>query len=152
MLRKKAMPTKTELTKKTVDKFWSSFPPLWHKIRAYIREEAIAQLDITVGQFHTLRRIALGKDSVSQLADIKHISRAAISRTVDVLATKGLITRIPNPNDRRYINLVLTEEGKDLLRTIYDDVGNWMESQLALLDKSELQNIITALEALNRAF
>jgi DNA-binding MarR family transcriptional regulator len=146
------MPTKAELTERTVDIFWSTFPPLWHKIRAFIRKEAIAQFDITVSQFHTLRRIESGKDSVSQLADIKHISRAAISRTVDVLANKGLITRTQNPQDRRHVQLALTEEGRTLLNTMDGTTGDWMEAKLALLDEGELENIIAAIEDLNRAF
>jgi DNA-binding MarR family transcriptional regulator len=146
------MPPKAEITERTVDIFWSTFPPLWHKIRAHIREEAIAPFDITVSQFHILRRIDSGKDTVSKLADVKHISRAAISRTVDVLVNKGLITRTQNPKDRRHVQLTLTEEGKILLRTIFDDVGAWMESKLARLDEDELGNIIAAIETLNRAF
>ena len=146
------MPTKAVLTEQTVDIFWSSFPPLWHKIRAYIREEALAPFDITVSQFHTLRRIDLGKDSVSQLADVKHISRAAISRTVDVLANKDLITRTHNPQDRRHVHLALTEEGKTLLRTVFGSTGNWMEARLAVLDEEELVNIIKAIQALTSAF
>jgi len=146
------MLTKAELTERSVDIFWSTFPPLWHKIRAYIREEAIAQLDITVSQFHTLRRIDSGKESVSQLADINHISRAAISRTVDVLFHKGLITRTQNPRDRRYVQLALTEKGENLLNTIFGTTGEWMATRLAILKKDELENIIAAMEAFNRVF
>jgi len=146
------MVTKAEWTERTVEAFWSNFPPLWHKIRAYIREEAIAQFDITVSQFHMLRRIDYGKDSVSQLADTMHISRAATSRTVNVLVNKGLLTRTHNPNDRRYVQLRLTEEGKILLQTLFGITGNWMEGKLAELDEAELENIINAVEALTRAF
>ena len=146
------MSTKAELSERIVDSFWSTFPPLWHKIRAYVREEGIAQFDITVSQFHILRRIDSGKDSVSQLADVKHISRAAISRTVDVLVTKGLVTRTHNPKDRRNVQLSLTDEGNILLRSVFGTTGDWMEAQLSVLDKEALENIIAALGALNKAF
>ena len=146
------MATKAELANQTIDVFWSTFPMLWHRVRAYIQEEAVEQFDITVGQFHTLRRIHSGKDSVSQLADAKHISRAAISRTVDLLVNKGWVTRTQNPEDRRYVRLALTEEGQALLQSVFHTVGDWMESRLIELDEAELENINLSLQTLREAF
>ncbi len=146
------MGTKAELASQTIDIFWSTFPALWHKVRAYVREEAAEQFDITPGQFHTLRRIHSGKNSVSQLADAKHISRAAISRSVEVLVSKGWVTRTPNPADRRNLVLELTAEGKDLLRAVFHNIGTWMEGQLLGLEAAELENINQSLLNLKKAF
>ena len=146
------MTTKTELTRQTIDVFWSTFPPLWHQIRAYIREEAIKKFDITVGQIHILRRIKSGKNSVSMLADDRHTSRATISRTVDTLVNKGWLARTPNPNDRRHVQLSITSEGQILLNAIFENVGDWMESHLITLAESELENINQALLTLIGAF
>ena len=50
-----------------IDKFWEFFPPVWHSVKAHIRHDATEKFDITVGQFHILRRIRQGADSVSKL-------------------------------------------------------------------------------------
>ncbi len=146
------MTKEVTISNRTIEAFWSIFPPLWHQIRAFIREEANHHFDITVNQFHMLRRIDSGKDSVSKLADDKHISRAAISRIVEVLVNKNLITRTHNPEDRRQVKLTLTVEGRTLLDTLFQHTRRWMDSKLVLLDDHELENIIQALNALKKAF
>jgi DNA-binding MarR family transcriptional regulator len=141
-----------ELLKSTIDEFWETFPSLWHSIRARIRDVATEEFDITVEQFHILRRIHKGWDSVSKLAEVKHISRSAISRSVDVMVNKDLVTRTHNPQDRRYIHLALTEEGNTLLEAIFSKNRDWMASKLASLEEADLQVIRAAMMALSRAF
>ncbi len=146
------MSAKNETTAKTIEVFWATFPSIWHQIREYIHEEAIQNFEITVGQFHALRRIHAGKDSVSTLAADKRASRAAISRVVDVLVNKGWVFRTTNPADRRNVVLALTEEGESLLTAVYQNIGDWMGAKLANLNETELENINTALQNLNEIF
>jgi len=135
-----------------VEKFWETIPPVWNQIKAHIREVATEQFDITVEQFHILRHVHHGKEFVSELAEVKHISRPAISRVVDVLVNKGLLTRTQNPDDRRYVQLELTEAGRALLEAIHGDTHTWMMEKLLLMDKNELERVIQAMESLKRVF
>jgi DNA-binding MarR family transcriptional regulator len=135
-----------------INEYWQSIPTVWHVVKAHIQKEATENFDITVGQFHTLRRIHQGKDSVSKLAADSHISRPAISRLVDVLVNKGLVNRTPNPNDRRNLQLALTEAGQDLLCALMSNTRQWMAEKLRLLEEDELETAIQALEILNKAF
>jgi len=135
-----------------IDKFWEFFPPVWHIVRAHIRHEATENFDITVGQFYILRRIRHGIDSVSKLADDRRTSRPAISRGVDTLVNKGLVTRTPNPLDRRQVQLSLTPEGQSLLEALSDNTRQWMAEELAVLSEGELNAILVAGDALKRAF
>ncbi len=141
-----------ELLNTTIDEFWETFPSLWHNIRARIRQVATEEFNITVEQFHILRRINKGRDSVSKLAEAKHISRPAISRSVDVMVNKGLVTRTQDPDDRRYVQLALTDEGQTLLEAIFSKNREWMTGKLASLSQVELETIPFALQALNKAF
>lgn len=135
-----------------VEKFWEFFPSVWHTVRAHIRHEATENFDITVGQFHILRRIRHGADSVSKLADAKHTSRPAVSRVVDVLVNKGLVFRTQNPADRRNVQLSLTEEGQTMMETLFSNTRHWMSEKLAVLNEGELEAILIAGDALKRAF
>jgi len=121
-------------------------------VRARIRDEATAEFDITVEQFHILRRIHKGRDSVSKLAEAKHISRPAISRAIDVMVNKGLVTRTQDTQDRRHVQLDLTAKGHELLEAIFGKNREWMISKLASLDNSELETIQVAMNALNKVF
>ena len=146
------MDTNAPLAQQVVEKFWEFFPSVWHTVRAHIRHEATENFEITVGQFHILRRIRHGADSVSKLAEAKQTSRPAISRVVDVLVNKGLVDRTQNPADRRNVQLSLTEDGQTLMEELFSNTGQWMVEKLTLLNQDELEAILIAGDALNRAF
>jgi len=144
-----AHPPKESL-RQAVNKFWDSFPPFWHRVRAHIREVAVEQFDITVEQFHILRLIRQGQGSVSEIAQAKHISRAAISQAMEALVTKGFVTRSQSPIDRRHVQLALTAEGSALLNSIFEDTSQWLMQALAPLSETEVQALIQAMESLQR--
>ncbi|MFQ5555167.1 MAG: MarR family winged helix-turn-helix transcriptional regulator, partial [Acidimicrobiia bacterium] len=54
---------------------------------------------------------------LKDLADVAFCTRATITGLVDVLERKGLVTREPNPDDRRSLLVTLTESGRDLRKT-----------------------------------
>ena len=139
-----------ELLKQVVDAFWEGFPPYWHRVRAHIRQVALAQFDITVEQFHILRHIRKGKASISELAEAKNISRPATSQAVDVLVNKGLVIRAQVPQDRRHVHLSLTASGSSLLDAIFENTRQWMMHSLAPLSETELLALLQALEALKK--
>ena len=143
---------KNKLMKDTISDFWITIPSLWHNLRAHIHDDAVESFGITAEQFHTMRRISLGIDSVSKLADDKSISRSAVSRAVDVLVQKGLVVREPHPQDRRRLRLTLTGKGQTLMDALSKRVREWMKLILVTLDDRELESIIQAFGALRRAF
>jgi DNA-binding MarR family transcriptional regulator len=141
-----------QLALQVIEAFWETYPPTWHGVRAHIHKTVAEEFEITGGQFHILRRIHKGHNSVSQLADVRHTSRATISRTVDDLVRKGYISRTQNTQDRRHIRLALTEKGDQLVDAIFSNVRDWMETRLAICDTSELNTIIAGLDILKKVF
>ncbi|MBI9045278.1 MAG: MarR family transcriptional regulator [Anaerolineaceae bacterium] len=137
-----------ETIQQTIDQFWQTFPPLWREVRVRLHSVVLEKFDITFDQFHTLRRINHGHDSVSKLANDKRISRPAISRSVDTLVNKGLVTRTTNPDDRRQIALAPSEKGSDLLEKIFEGNRVWMAKQFAEIQNEDLEKIIQAFETL----
>jgi DNA-binding MarR family transcriptional regulator len=135
-----------------ISAFWESLPPVWHTVRSHTVQVAAEKYGITGEQFHILRRIQKGRDSVSQLADARRISRPAISRSVEVLVKKNLISRTQNPQDRRNMCLSLTEEGQELFDEVFGKVGDWMGEKLSALDEDELTTVTQALTILKEAF
>jgi DNA-binding MarR family transcriptional regulator len=53
---------------------------------------------------------------VTDVADFLDVSNAAASRAIDRLVQRGLVHRAIAPDNRRAVDLTLTEVGKDLLR------------------------------------
>ena len=140
----------SEKLRQVVDVFWETFPPLWRMIQAHIREVAVEQFSITVEQFHILRHIRRGRDSVSALAEVKDISRPAISQSVGLLVTRGLIVRTIDPQDRRHVQLDLTAEGNALMDIIFGDTRQWMMETFAPLSVNEIQALTRSMESLKK--
>lgn len=135
-----------------IDRFWESFPPTWNRIRTNVRGIAAEKFGITVEQFHILRHIRKGHGSVSELAEAKGISRPAISQAVELLVNRGLVSRRQNPEDRRFVQLELTENGEELLSAVFRENRAWMEGKLSVLAPEQITQLIAALDVLKRAF
>jgi DNA-binding MarR family transcriptional regulator len=140
--------TTEELRQRAIDRFWETIPPVWNRVRNNLRSIATEKFEISVEQFHILRHIRKGITSVSDLAEVKQISRPAISQAVDALVEKGLISRQQDVDDRRYIKLMLTPAGDDLLNTIFCENRAWMGERMATLKDDELKQVIDAFETL----
>jgi len=143
---------KDELLQQTIERFWETIPPLWNRIRSNLRGTASERFGISVEQFHILRHIKRGIDSVSDLATERCTSRPAISQAVEMLVQKGLLTRKQEADDRRYVKLALTENGSALLKSIFDSNRLWMLSKLDALSQEELIAVIQAMETVKKTF
>ncbi len=141
-------PLEEDRLRQAVDLFWEAIPPFWGQIRAHLHSLAVEQYAISVEQFHILRHIRKGCASVSELAEAKGISRAAISQGVDALVNKGLVQRLPNPQDRRYVPLTLTASGNALLDDLIGQTRAWMNRRLDHLSQAELESLAAAFEIL----
>ena len=57
-----------------------------------------------------------GRLRMHRLADSMLLSRSAITRFVDKMESAGLVERVSCPDDRRGLDLVMTEEGRAVFR------------------------------------
>jgi DNA-binding MarR family transcriptional regulator len=141
-----------QLIPAAIEAFWTTIPPVWNRVKANVRAIAFEHYDISVEQFHILRHIRRGLTSVSELAEVKQISRSAVSQAVDILVARGLICRRQNALDRRNIPLELTESGNDLLDTIWEKNRSWMKNRMISLTERDLKTLTCALEILSNTF
>ncbi|BCM23765.1 MarR family winged helix-turn-helix transcriptional regulator [Methyloradius palustris] len=76
-------------------------------------DKNIAPLDLTAMQWAPIMAIAKGyAKTAADLANIANIDTGAITRMLDRLESKGLLVRTRSTDDRRVVNLELTEEGQ----------------------------------------
>jgi DNA-binding MarR family transcriptional regulator len=143
---------KEELILASIDAFWGAIPPVWNQVKGNVRSIALENYNISVEQFHILRHIRRGLTSVSELAQVKQISRSAISQAVDLLVERGLISRSQNALDRRNIPLELTNAGNELLDTISEKNRSWMKSRMASLSEQDLSTLSLAMQILSKTF
>lgn len=99
------------------------------------------------GETFVLRRLRrIGTSTPSQLAAAMHSSSGRISAVLGSLQKKGLITREIDPDDRRNIHVLLTQEG--LRQTERGDeemrsVAYWIFSQMGERRTQEFVDLVT---------
>lgn len=140
----------SRLLTETMELFRQVILPLWHITRAQIRDLATSEYKITSSQFHTIRRISRGDASVSALADCMHVSRPNVSRAVDELVQKSLVSRKRDPEDRRNIHLTLTEKGDDMIKDLHDKYREILADQFSILSDEELRALVSALKSMKK--
>ena len=136
----------------TVDSLLETLPPVWERIRSKLRMAATSKFGITLEQFHVLRHIRHGYQSVGDLAEKKQISRSAVSQAVEELVAKGLVTRRQESDDRRCVLLELTRHASTVLEANFQENRIWMKEQMASLTSAELNSIQQVMEILKKTF
>jgi len=144
-------PMETTL-QQTVDVLLDALPAVWDRIRSRFRAAATGKFGITLEQFHVLRHIRKGYQSVGELAEQRQISRSAISQAVDALVEKGLVTRQQQSADRRCIRLELTPHAAAVLEANSQEIRGWMRQTLAGNGAEELARIQGVLTTLKETF
>lgn len=110
------------------------------------RELADAGHDLTFSQFVTIKKLADGIASVTELARIAEVNPGAMTRLLDKLETRGLIVRATDPTDRRALHIYLTDAGRAIWRDI-DQCGKRVrDAALAGIDDAQREQFIRLLE------
>lgn len=104
----------------------------------------------------TWRALALlermGVMTVSQLAELSAIERSSLSRTVDVMEQRGLITRVGRKNDKRMLDVQITQAGSELYYKILPHVMQRNQIVLHDADPEELRIAIEVLKKIRANF
>lgn len=108
------IPIENLLTTAPVTDVFTLLVQVARKLRE-IQRLTVSEVDLTPPQFQTLRFL-WEKDGqpFKDLADSNGCKRPTMTGIVDTLEKNGLVTRQPNPADRRSLLVTLTEKGKDL--------------------------------------
>ncbi len=107
---------------------------------------------ITVAQCHVLMEIGkVNEISIVDLASILGLDKSTLSRTIDGMVETGLVERVPNPEDRRYLKLTLTEQGKNLYDSINCTFDQYYQDVFAAIPPDKHQQVTESLNLLARA-
>jgi DNA-binding MarR family transcriptional regulator len=104
--------------------------------------------DIEPTQWATLRLIAAGPFTMSELARHKAISLPTMSRSVDMLARRGWVERFVDDADRRQTLVRPTEAGRQILADCRRQIEDLMDEKLAALSDRQRQELAAGLSLL----
>lgn len=111
------------------------------------RKLAVNEYDV----LFTLSRCPSGWLRLNELNDNVLLSQSSLSRLVERLEKRGLVARMPAPDDGRGVLLKLTEAGQELQKEIgrehVRDIADLMAPALTAAEQKELQRLTDKLRA-----
>lgn len=126
-------------------------PLVMRTIRGQLRSHRSA--DITVPQFRTMGYIDQNDGaSLSDLATHIGLTLPSMSKLIDGLVSRKLVTRTTHHLDRRRICLSLTPLGRDELREAHSSTEKYLADAMSGLDASELKTLAQAMQVLKGLF
>ncbi len=126
-------------------------PLVMRAIRAELRRHRVA--DLSVPQFRTLAFIDQQVDaSLSDVAEHIGLTLPSMSKIIDGLVTRKLVTRQTHPTDRRRMTLALTARGQTALESSRAATRACLAEDLAALSDRQRETIVQALNSLRPVF
>ena len=109
-----------------------------------------ASAELTPNQYNVLRILRGSHPSRLACGEIANrmIARDPdITRLIDRLTRRGLVTRVRGRQDRRVIEVAITDKGREVLRELDDHVARMPRAMLGHLGDKRLQQLARLLEA-----
>jgi DNA-binding MarR family transcriptional regulator len=89
--------------------------------------------------------------SVSELADRFKVSPPSMSKTVTALVNRGWVARVRSQEDRRVVQVHLTDEGRAILGEMREQADSVVAAMLDPLSPKEREQLSAGLDALYAA-
>ena len=116
---------------------------LMRRVLALVAQDVERELeacDLTNAQWVPLLKLFMGEAStVAELARECHLDAGAMTRLLDRLEAKGLCRRVRSIEDRRVVNIELTESGREAARGIPGVLCQIQNAHLAGFSTDEFQ-------------
>jgi DNA-binding MarR family transcriptional regulator len=109
-------------------------------------DERLASLDLTHAQWLPLFKLAAKEcHTVAGLARELELDPGAMTRSLDRLEAKGLVRRERSTEDRRVVNLVMTDEGRQVARQVPPVMAEVLNNHLRGFSEDEWKQLIALL-------
>lgn len=118
--------------------------------RFYIRLPVLEKLPFTTLSVLDTLAFGGGPMRLTELARTEQISQPGITQLVTRLERDGLVERRPDPSDKRAVLVHITEAGRRIGRSRYEDRARHLVPLIARLTDDQRQAIADALPALTR--
>ncbi|OWY63937.1 MarR family transcriptional regulator [cyanobacterium TDX16] len=138
-------------TQQCAARVMEAVPLVMRFIRADMR--AINATDMSVPQFRTLAFLDRNPGaSLSELAEHLRVTRATASANTERLVQRNFIHRCDHLQERRRVELKLTQAGKEHLQTAREQTRAYIADLLDSLSDDQITQIDTGLALLKQVF
>jgi len=122
---------------------WESLFRAQHEVLGEISED-FSDDDLTQAEYDVMLTVARGEQNAARLRDVTAnmlISQPSVSRLVDRMVSRGLITKCPDPDDGRGALVRATDTGLAAFRRIATRHGQSIAERMSVLDDDELAQL-----------
>lgn len=107
---------------------------------------------VTVGQCHAIVEIGrIGTISLTELSDLVGVDKSTMSRTINNLVEDNLVIRDINDDNRRYVNIQLTDGGKMIFNNIERTMTTYYEGVFDAIPEDKRDQVLESLQILKDA-
>ena len=111
----------------------------------------ISSIDVSIRQHQTMALVCRLTEekpngiTLKELAEAMKLAPATVSELVESLVKKNFLQRVQNPDDRRAVQITLTDHGQTMLDQCIKCVDSLCEKLLVDLSASERNAMLSAL-------
>lgn len=134
---------------------FSTLPLIGRSIRRKLLKTALTRFkeDIEPPHFEIMKLLEeAGTLHVAQIGERLQIARPQMTHLIDKLVDLDIVERQTGTEDRRMINIMLTNKGKTILKEHDSDIRNATRETLSCLTDKELQDLSASLRKLRDIF
>ncbi len=108
-----------------------------------------SSLDLTRSQADTLQTLRdLGETAMNGLSEAMRVHGTTMTRMVDTMVERGMVERVPDPQDRRVVRVRLSARGEDVVASLRRSKRELMGATLRELPEAELRDMLEGLRRL----
>lgn len=122
---------------------WESLFRAQHEVFGDINDE-FHDATLSQAEYDVLLTVTRGDDRTARLRDVTAnmlISQPSVSRLVDRMVARGLVTKCADPDDGRGALVTATDAGAALFRRIASAHGRAIAERMSLLSDDELAQL-----------
>jgi len=107
-----------------------------------------SEFDVRIGEFYIMKNILESSFDpnkntfMPEIQDSLRVTKPAVSQMLNSLENKGYIKREINPNDRRKINITVTNEGKEVVNSMQEQVDRAIAKRIGLFGEENTRLFI----------
>jgi DNA-binding MarR family transcriptional regulator len=104
---------------------------------------------VSMAQCHALMEIGgIDQISIGDIAEYLNLDKSTLSRTVDNLVKLGLVNRDTNMDDRRYMKIYLSDQGKKVYDDINEQCDTYYQEMFNLIPEDKHEQVIESMSLL----
>ncbi|MFF7365782.1 MarR family transcriptional regulator [Streptomyces sp. NPDC008125] len=105
-----------------------------------------AEHDLSLTQLRVLGILRDQRPRMSDLAAFLGLDKSTMSGLVDRAARRGLMTRAPNPADKRAVDVLITDAGRQLTERMYQEARTALAPATGRLDEQQRRQLAQLLQ------